>query len=450
MSKGFGTVIDMLRNKNTKSTTPPAESGGKFLNKTLWHYFNPSVNASLEKIQQLVSKSKSEKYVLGILHVQNMASIIFSYGDEISISKTEGLEAVIKNGLGSHSTVVRVSVDDFLYICPYANEEEYMLSFERVSKNIRNYGSNLEGTPIFFAFKAGATIFSSSDPLGVALDHAFIALHECCNTDSKSHCMFSQISGKMIEYKEQMKMAAFFQNIMNNNRIQLAYQPVINSKTGEIKSYEALLRIIKDDGAIITAGPYIAIAEQYGYITQIDHYVLHAVAKELQACPDISIGLNVSSLTIDDKTWLIEARELLKDPDVAKRVIVEITETGVQRQMAKIVEFVEAVQSLGCQVAIDDFGAGYTSFTQLKMLNVDILKIDGVFIKDIHLNPDNQLFVKTLLEFAKAFGLKTVAEFVENGEIAKVLIDLGVDYMQGYYFEKPLNYRPWVKDDREG
>ena len=108
--------------------------------------------------------------------------------------------------------------------------------------------------------------------------------------------------------------------------------------------------------------------------------------------------------------------------------------------------FVASLQSMGCQVALDDFGSGYTSFRQLKALSVDMVKIDGIFIKDLVHSADNQFFVKTLLDFTHGFGLSTVAEFVENGEITKILLDMGVDYMQGYYFGKPENRRSWLNE----
>jgi EAL domain-containing protein (putative c-di-GMP-specific phosphodiesterase class I) len=101
---------------------------------------------------------------------------------------------------------------------------------------------------------------------------------------------------------------------------------------------------------------------------------------------------------------------------------------------------------MGIRIALDDFGSGYTSFRQLKALSVDMVKIDGVFIKDLAQSADNQFFVKTLLDFAQGFGLETVAEFVENGEITKILMEMGVDMMQGYYFGKPINHRAWLNE----
>lgn len=417
------------------------------LKKSLWHYFNPSVNVALEKIFRLVDNSKQENFILGIIHIENMASIIFSYGDAISVARTKELQPVIKKCLGKKSKLLRVSIDEFLYVCPYDDEADYNKKIELLTKETKKFGSKIQGTPIFFSLKIGAALMNKSSRIEMILDNAFIALYECRNNDTMTHCLFSQIAHKMQEYKQQIEMAAFFQKVISTKRLQLAYQPVICSKTGKVKSYEALLRLIDDNGTLVSAGPYVSVFEKYGYITEVDRHVLRMVVKELKMQNGIQIGMNVSSLTIEDKGWLEEAKQLLAEPSLAERLIVEITETGIQRQIKKTIEFVETIQSLGCQVAIDDFGAGYTSFSQLKLLDVDILKIDGIFIKDIHENVDNQLFVKTLLEFARAFGIKTVAEFVESGDIAKVLIDLGVDYLQGYYFDKPLNHRPWITKD---
>ena len=177
----------------------------------------------------------------------------------------------------------------------------------------------------------------------------------------------------------------------------------------------------------------------------VDHLVLDMVVAELENSPQVSLALNVSNLTTESGQWLEHFRRLLKGrPEIAARLMVEITETAAHRDLRRTAYFVASVQEMGCSVALDDFGSGYTSFRQLKALSVDVVKIDGAFVRDLVDNPDNRFFVKTLLEFTQCFGLKSVAEFVENGETAKMLIDLGVDYMQGYYFGKPENYRSWL------
>jgi EAL domain-containing protein (putative c-di-GMP-specific phosphodiesterase class I) len=130
-------------------------------------------------------------------------------------------------------------------------------------------------------------------------------------------------------------------------------------------------------------------------------------------------------------------------PDLARRLIVEITETAALVDMEEAVRFVSEVRKLGCRVALDDFGAGYTSFRHLKALTVDVVKIDGSFVRDIAVNNDNRLFVRTLVGLARGFGLRTVAECVETPEAAKVLESEGADYLQGYHFARPELVRPW-------
>jgi EAL domain-containing protein (putative c-di-GMP-specific phosphodiesterase class I) len=161
----------------------------------------------------------------------------------------------------------------------------------------------------------------------------------------------------------------------------------------------------------------------------------------------VHIAVNVSNLTIQDSGWLTLLTELMMaTPEVAKRLTVEITETAVHGDLKHAARFCAEVQALDCLIALDDFGSGYTSFRQLKTLSIDYVKIDGAFVRDLTDNADSRLFVKILLDFTKGFGLKSVAEFVESGEVAKMLMDLGVDYLQGYYFGKPSNTRPWVKE----
>ena len=165
----------------------------------------------------------------------------------------------------------------------------------------------------------------------------------------------------------------------------------------------------------------------------------------------VVLAFNVSNLTTENPMWLDAISQALKEtPDIAPRLIVEITETAIHRDLRRTAYFVASLQSMGCQVALDDFGSGYTSFRQLKALSVDMVKIDGMFIKDLARNADNRFFVKILLDFAQGFGLSTVAEFVETGEVTKILMEMGIDYMQGYYFGKPANHRAWLNEGEYG
>ncbi len=274
------------------------------------------------------------------------------------------------------------------------------------------------------------------------IDKAFIAHRGAAGTVYKN---FDDIKEDSVISRQQMGLANYLRKSIHENRLRLAFQPIIESKTGHVAHYEALLRLIGEDGKISSAGALIPVAERMGLIDLIDHLVLDMVVKELLASPQVKLAFNVSNLTTDNPHWMEHmSGHIKRHPEIAHRMVCEITETAAQRDLRRTAFFVASLQEMGCQVALDDFGSGYTSFRQLKALSVDMVKIDGAFIKDLVTNADNRFFVKTLLDFTKGFGLSAVAEFVENGETAKMLMELGVEYMQGYYFAKPENYRTWL------
>src|SRR3546814_8895912 len=131
-------------------------------------------------------------------------------------------------------------------------------------------------------------------------------------------------------------------------------------------------------------------------------------------------------------------------PDIASRLLSEITETAALQDFEETARFIGTGRDLGCKVALDDFGSGYTSFRQLKALTVDIVKIDGSFVRGVSDNPENQLFIRTLLNLANGFGLKTVAECVETAEDARILMSERVEFLQGWHYGRPSMRKPWM------
>ena len=240
------------------------------------------------------------------------------------------------------------------------------------------------------------------------------------------------------ESRADMNMLSHINNAIKSGQLCMAFQPIICSKTGNAVHYEALLRVKKPNGELTTAGPLIPVAERMGLIGIIDEMVLEMIVAELLENEHLNISFNVSNLTANSNEWLANFEKIAhKYPQIIPRMMIEITETAVHLNLNKTAYFVASLQAQGAKVALDDFGSGYTSFRQLKSLSVDMIKIDGMFVQDLVTNSDSKLFMKTMLDFTKGFGLETVAECVEDGETAKFLMQLGVDYMQGYYFGYP-------------
>ena len=225
---------------------------------------------------------------------------------------------------------------------------------------------------------------------------------------------------------------------LNDQRLVFAYQPIICAKTREVKHHECLLRMKKPDGSVIGAGQFIPAAEQLGLVRLVDRHALEMTVAQLHANPRASLAVNVSGTTTGDSAWLQSfATYIAANSQIANRIIVELTETAALNDFEEIARFVSNLRDMGCRVAIDDFGAGYTSFRNLQMLHVDMVKIDGSYVKGIAQSRDNQIFVRTLVDLAKNFNLKTVAEWVDSDEEAEMLEGFGIDYFQGFHFGAP-------------
>jgi EAL domain-containing protein (putative c-di-GMP-specific phosphodiesterase class I) len=250
-------------------------------------------------------------------------------------------------------------------------------------------------------------------------------------------------------HRRAMDIGTQVQQAMREQRLIFTYQPIIHAQSMTVSKYECLLRMKDPKGEILPAGAFIPVVEQLGMTRLLDRYVLDMTVEELRKDPAAVLSLNISGLTATDQSWLRALIAAVKStPNIAPRLIVEITETAALHDIEESARFVNVVRDAGCRVAIDDFGAGFTSFRHLKALTVDLVKIDGSFVRNLANNVDQQLFIRNLMGLAGTFGLETVAEFVENEADAQVLINAGVHYLQGYHYGRPQFDRPWAVGQR--
>lgn len=214
------------------------------------------------------------------------------------------------------------------------------------------------------------------------------------------------------------------------------YQPVIGSESREIEYIECLLRIPDENNNLMSVGDIIQDAEAKGLINIVDFTVVEMVIKKLFSDKNLKLSVNISNIGVLNKRLLKKIEELLSKYHVADRLIIEITETSINKDFVATKKFIDTLHEYGCQFALDDFGSGFTSFKQLLNLPIDIIKIDGSYIRDIMSNKHNKAFVEALINLADDLGIKTVAEFVENGEIARYLTKAKISAMQGDFFCK--------------
>jgi EAL domain-containing protein (putative c-di-GMP-specific phosphodiesterase class I) len=272
------------------------------------------------------------------------------------------------------------------------------------------------------------------------------ALSEARRLPSDGHVIYRPSHERDWKRRQNAMHASEIVRCLREDRFLLAFQPVVRRENSATPAYyEALLRIRNASGAIIMAGDLIPVAEQLGLVRLIDRAVVQMAITTLNRYPDAKLAINISGTTAIDPRWSPQITALLAaNRGITDRIIIEITETVALSDIQATRLFAEQLRDLGCSVAIDDFGAGFTSFRDLKVLPVDVLKIDGNFCRDLANNSENQYFVRALIDLARAFNFKTVAEWVENEADAALLREWQVDFLQGNLFGAASLDPPWI------
>jgi diguanylate cyclase (GGDEF)-like protein len=251
--------------------------------------------------------------------------------------------------------------------------------------------------------------------------------------------------------RENMRASDAIVSALNERRIVPAFEPVVEAGSRRPAFHEALMRIGRPDGTNIAASDIMPIAERLGLVRLIDHRMLELVIAELVETPQLTLSVNVSPASIIDGTWWNGlAAALAAHPDLAPRLIVELTESAAIQNLDETRSFVARARDAGCRIAIDDFGTGCTSFRNMRRLGVDLVKIDGGFVANLARSPDDQTFVRMLIGLAKQLGLETVAEWVQDEAAAALLTEWGCDYLQGALIGAASTKRVWQGSTASG
>ena len=257
------------------------------------------------------------------------------------------------------------------------------------------------------------------------------------NKDIKDNFIVcDNITSDEISYYEELQAINLLKYAIDKNKIVPFYQGIYNNKTGQIDKYESLMRVIDINGNIVTPFVFMDISKKYNYYNRISQMMLTQVFKDFKDL-HASVSMNISYNDIESpyfRQWFLE--ELGKFGET-ERIIVEFVETEHYKSQDILFDFLKQIKETGAQIAIDDFGSGYSTLSILLMLKPDYIKIDGSIISKIVDNEDNQTILDTVNYIAKKMKSKTIAEFVENEAIQNVIMSYGVSFSQGYFFAKP-------------
>ena len=234
---------------------------------------------------------------------------------------------------------------------------------------------------------------------------------------------------------------------LRNKNSKMAYQPVVQAKdTTRVAFFEGLTRLMDETGRMIPAKDFMPVVEDTELGRMIDVRALEQGLEMLKIEPQLRLSINMSARSIGYKPWMNALDEgLYKHEHIAKRLILEITESSAMTMPELVISFMADMHEKGISFAIDDFGAGQTSFRYLRDFFFDVLKIDGQYIRNLANSPDNQILTEALVSISNHFEMFTVAECVETAQDAEILKSLGIDCLQGYHFGAPTITPPWYK-----
>ncbi len=383
--------------------------------------------------------------------INNLSVVNEAYGfevaDEVIVTMGRRLQRVVRAG----DAVARYSGSKFGIVLNHCSPEELPVAAERFLSVARESVIETGHGPVWALLSIGAVILPrhAKDP-GTAIARAEEALSEARRHPADDVVIYKPSEQRQSQRSGNAHNAHEIVRCLKEGRFQLAFQPVVDAATGQPDFHEALLRMRAPDGSTVAAGHLIPIAEKLGLVRLIDREVVQMALGVLGRHREARLSLNISGTTATDPRWYPQIIALLSGHKaLTPRLTVEITETVALGDMRATTRFVEQLKELKIKVAIDDFGAGFTSFRHLRAIPVDILKLDGSFCEGLSQNPDNQYYVRSLVALAHNFGIRTVAEWVETAEDAALLKDWGVDMMQGRLFGMADLAPPWPETGAE-
>ena len=374
--------------------------------------------------------------VVGIDRLKEMAD---AQNDTACDQVIVGVARRLEDSVRATDVIGRLTDRCFGVVLSRCDEDGLQAAADNIIANISSKPFATGSGSVAATVSIGSVMFPdvAKTPTG-AMRGAENAYVEASRRGSGQYDLYRLSKGQELQQSSQSVLGAALLDALRDERIALAYQPVVRSSDGTVAYHETLLRVVGEESGPFDASVFIPLAEQLGHSRRIDRRVLELAVSELDRHADIRLAVNISGLTTSDRSWLRLLSSLVNNRhEIAGRLTIEITETAEIHDVEEAYRFVSAVRDMGCRVALDDFGAGYTSFRQLRSLPVDIVKIDGSFIRGIAQNRENQAFLDSLLAYTTEFGIETVAECVEVATDRDYLFARGVTYLQGWIFGRP-------------
>ncbi|MBU3014894.1 GGDEF domain-containing phosphodiesterase [Poseidonibacter lekithochrous] len=393
---------------------------------------------NLDNRSMLITKLQSEKNLtlssLCILDINSFKEINDFYGHKAGDSVLIELGNLIKDSIKEYTNLklYKFPSDTYCITNIKNDREEFIKIIKKILEKSDKIVFNFDQFEIDVKLTAGLSFSHKNNKL-ITAD---IAL-QTAKKDHKDYMVFYDELDKLQEYENNMFWTKQLKSAFIRDNIEVYFQPLINNKTLKVDKYECLVRLIDDEGKVVAPFFFLDISKKSNQYTKLTKVVIEKSFKKFEHL-DFEFSVNISYEDIEDPSFLDFIKNMLQKYNVSNKVVFEILEDENVKDYSHLILFVDQIKDLGCKVAIDDFGSGYSNFEHILKMNIDYLKIDASLIKNIATDENSYQITKTIVEFAKNLNLQTIAEYVENKEIFELTKELGVDYSQGYYFSPPI------------
>ncbi|NOX76741.1 MAG: EAL domain-containing protein [Gammaproteobacteria bacterium] len=402
----------------------------------------------LSRVVENINRGSRQAFALLYIDLDNFKFINDTLGhmagDQLLVEVTELLDQRNRKS----DLLARLGGDEFAILIYDVSEEHVVQAAEAQRRLLADYVFKYDGKVMQVGCSIGVALCGHKSTQRIAtkedlLVQADIACHIAKRSGrNRIHVYEADDEQNMTIMSEDMGWARRIKDAIEQDRFVLAAQPIMDVKSGDVCRYEVLLRMNDELGNLIMPAGFLASAERFGLMRSVDRWVvkwaIDYLGRQLKHNPQLHFSINLSAESIGDAEVLdLITNELFRNDVPPTSVTFEVTETVAIANLSTAVEFLSRLRNLGCQTALDDFGVGYSSFAYLKDLPVDFVKIDGSFVRDIHRDKLQLAMVRSMNDIAHAMSKRTIAEYVDNADCARILGDMGVDFIQGYHLGGP-------------
>lgn len=397
----------------------------------------------LERIIERTQRHERVQTVLLYVDLDNFKYVNDTLGHLAGDKVLSDISNVLVNRARGSDLLVRLGGDEFAILLYNASEKQALATAEAYRQQLTEFVFQFEGNVLDIGCSIGVALLDNKikkkEDLLVRAD---LACHIAKRLGKNRVYVFEEKDQvNATEMSVDMGWARRIKNSIEKNQFLTNCQPIMNMKTGMVTSQEVLLRMQDDNGEMIMPSGFLPSAERFGLMQEIDRWVIKHSMRNIinkESSPKYRFAINLSAKSIGDENILLLIENELDSNGVnPNNVVFEVTENSAIQNLSEAVKFLKKLQSLGFKTALDDFGVGYSSFSYLKDLPVDIVKIDRSFVQNLTQDKVKRAIVSSMNDVAHALGKETVAEYVEDKETADFLASIGVDYCQGYYYGKP-------------